>query len=82
MNILGGNFVILIYIFRPPKGSLSETRACKATIAVCKEMLELCEVINQNGEFLFTPEEKPDDFRKVISFGELFSVRKNIASIE
>ncbi|XP_044750925.1 actin-binding Rho-activating protein-like isoform X1 [Coccinella septempunctata] len=59
---------------KPPKGSLSESRAYKATIAVCKEMLELCEVINENGEHLFTPEEKPDDPRKVISFGELFSI--------
>lgn len=59
---------------KPVKGSLSETRAFKATIQVCKEMLELCEVINENGEPLFTPEEKADDPRKVISFGELFMI--------
>lgn len=39
-------------------------------------MLELCEVINQNGERLFSEEEKPEDPRKVISFGELFHVSK------
>ncbi|KAK9869743.1 hypothetical protein WA026_003479 [Henosepilachna vigintioctopunctata] len=59
---------------KPPKGSLSESRAFKATIAVCKEMLELCEVINDSAEFLFTPEEKANDPRKVISFGELFTI--------
>lgn len=37
-------------------------------------MLELCEVINQCGEPLFTPEEKVNDPRIVISFGELFGV--------
>lgn len=59
---------------RPPKGSQSECRANKATIHVCKEMLELCEVINQNGERLFSEKEKPEDPRKVISFGELFHI--------
>ncbi|CAH1117451.1 unnamed protein product [Phaedon cochleariae] len=59
---------------KPPKGSLSEERAFKATIHVSREMMELCEIINQCGERLFTPEEKPDDPRKVISFGELFSI--------
>ncbi|XP_023019060.2 actin-binding Rho-activating protein isoform X1 [Leptinotarsa decemlineata] len=59
---------------KPPKGSLSEIRAFKATIHVSREMLELCEVINQCGERLFTHEEKPDDPRIVISFGELFSI--------
>ncbi|KAL3282369.1 hypothetical protein HHI36_005555 [Cryptolaemus montrouzieri] len=59
---------------KPPKGSLSESRAFKATIEVCKEMLELCEIISESGEFLFTPEEKADDPRKVISFGELFTI--------
>lgn len=74
---------ICFYNFRPPKGSQSECRANKATIHVCKEMLELCEVINQNGERLFSEKEKPEDPRKVISFGELFHVStrlKNDAS--
>ncbi|KAJ8952479.1 hypothetical protein NQ318_003274 [Aromia moschata] len=64
---------------RPPKGSLSEIRALKATIQVSREMLELCEIINQCGEFLFTPEEKADDPRKVISFGDLFAIYTGIS---
>nr|CAH7724237.1 unnamed protein product [Callosobruchus chinensis] len=59
---------------KPPKGSLSELRAFKATIHVSKEMMELCDVINQFGERLFSENEKPNDPRIVISFGELFSI--------
>ncbi|VEN50083.1 unnamed protein product [Callosobruchus maculatus] len=59
---------------QPPKGSLSELRAFKATIHVSKEMMELCDVINQFGERLFSENEKPNDPRIVISFGELFSI--------
>ncbi|KAJ8976219.1 hypothetical protein NQ317_008102 [Molorchus minor] len=64
---------------RPPKGSLSEVRALRATIQVSKEMMELCEIINQCGQMLFTPEEKPNDSRKVISFGELFAIYTGIS---
>lgn len=63
-----------LFCFRPAKGSLSESRGFKATISVCKEMLQLCEIINQHGEPLFTKKEKQNDPRKVISFGELFYV--------
>ncbi|XP_019865080.1 actin-binding Rho-activating protein [Aethina tumida] len=65
---------------KPAKGSLSETRAFKATIAVSREMLELCDVINQCGEPLFTEEEVrknptlANDPRIVISFGNLFAI--------
>ncbi|XP_044266582.1 actin-binding Rho-activating protein-like isoform X1 [Tribolium madens] len=59
---------------RPARGSLSEARGFKATAQVCREILELCEIIHEQGEPLFTPEEKPDDPRIVISFGELFSL--------
>ncbi|RZB38983.1 actin-binding Rho-activating protein [Asbolus verrucosus] len=59
---------------RPVKGSLSEARGFKASQQVCKEMLELCEIINKQGEPLFSPEEKPDDSRVVISFGDLFNI--------
>lgn len=62
------------YVFRPIKGSLSESRGFIATQHVCREMLELCEIINQYGEFLFSPSEKQNDPRKVISFGALFNV--------
>ncbi|XP_050302677.1 actin-binding Rho-activating protein-like [Anthonomus grandis grandis] len=64
---------------RPAKGSLSEQRSFKATIQVCKEMLQLCEVINQCGEPLFEPHEKQDDPRKVISFGNLFTIYTGIS---
>lgn len=37
-------------------------------------MLQLCDVINQCGERLYSVEEKPNDPRIAISFGELFSV--------
>lgn len=59
---------------KPPKGSLSEIRSLKATIHVSREMLELCQVIDQCGERLFSVEEKPNDPRKVISFGDLFAI--------
>ncbi|ENN73012.1 actin-binding Rho-activating protein [Dendroctonus ponderosae] len=64
---------------KPPKGSLSEQRSFKATIQVCKEMLQLCEIINQCGEPLYEPHEKKDDPRKVISFGNLFSIYTGIS---
>jgi len=64
---------------RPAKGSLSEQRSFKATIQVCKEMLQLCEVINQCGEPLFDQKEKQNDPRKVISFGNLFSIYTGIS---
>jgi hypothetical protein len=59
---------------RPAKGSLSEARGFKASQQASKEMLELCDIIHQQGEPLFSPEEKPNDPRVVISFGELFSI--------
>lgn len=64
---------------RPPKGSLSEQRSFKATIQVCREMLQLCEVIQQCGEPLFLPHEKQNDNRTVISFGNLFSIYTGIS---
>lgn len=59
---------------KPPKGSLSELRAVKASIHVNREILQLCEVIHQTGERLFSENEKPNDPRIAISFGELFTV--------
>lgn len=64
---------------RPAKGSLSEQRSFRATIQVCKEMLQLCQVINQCGEPLFETHEKKDDPRIVISFGNLFSIYAGIS---
>lgn len=62
------------FLFRPAKGSKSEARSFKASQLVFREMLELCEIIDQQGEPLFTPKEKENDLRKVISFGDLFYV--------
>lgn len=59
---------------RPPKGSLSELRAVRASIQVNREMLQLCQVIHKSGERLFSKQEKPNDPRIAISFGELFIV--------
>ncbi|KAF5282766.1 hypothetical protein FQR65_LT02763 [Abscondita terminalis] len=59
---------------RPQKGSKSEIRGFKANLDILKEILQLCEVLDQFSEPLFTPEEKKNDPRKVISFGELFTI--------
>lgn len=56
--------------FRPISGSLTEARGQKANIHVCKEMLELCHVINSEGY----PQSKQHPELKVILFGELFNV--------
>lgn len=66
---------------KPPKGSLSELRAVKASIHVNREILQLCEVIDQCGERLFSEQEKPDDPRIAISFGELFTVSISHSSV-
>ncbi|KAK5645983.1 hypothetical protein RI129_004447 [Pyrocoelia pectoralis] len=65
---------------RPVKGSKSEIRGFKASLEISKEMLQLCEIINHHAEPLFTPKEKQNDPRKVISFGELFSIYTTISS--
>lgn len=54
------------------KGSRSEGRGLRATALVTKEILELCEIINDYGEPCIVGEENIPC--KVISFGELFSV--------
>lgn len=62
---------------RPEKGSQSECRALIASLEIYKEMTELCNIIDQCGERLFTEEEKPNDPRKAIAFGTLFNVITN-----
>ncbi|XP_044738841.1 actin-binding Rho-activating protein isoform X2 [Chrysoperla carnea] len=54
---------------RPAKGSLSEKRGVKATIHVCKEMLELCQIIDEYGAQF-----NEDGTQKIIYFGELFNI--------
>lgn len=55
---------------RPIAGSLTEARGQKASIHVCREMLELCQLINSEG----FPQSEETPQLKVILFGELFNV--------
>lgn len=59
---------------RPKAGSLTEYRGKKANIQVYQEMLELCTVINDEGESV--SKKTPD--LKVIPFGELFNIYTHI----
>ncbi|GJQ75215.1 hypothetical protein Trydic_g22053 [Trypoxylus dichotomus] len=60
---------------RPVKGSLTESRGCRASALVYKEMLQLCEIIHDYGETI-----SEDDPRKVICFGDLFSMYNTISN--
>lgn len=68
--------IICIFLcdFRPIEGSKTDLRGKKAMAHVAKEILELCEIIDQCGHELPMVEDK-----KYISFGELFNV-KSIAN--
>ncbi|XP_026461466.1 actin-binding Rho-activating protein-like [Ctenocephalides felis] len=58
---------------RPAAGSLSEARSAKASLHICREMLELCTIINDNGIAL--GENHPHaPGGSVILFGELFNI--------
>ncbi|XP_014210811.1 actin-binding Rho-activating protein isoform X2 [Copidosoma floridanum] len=58
---------------RPAAGSLSDIRGRKASAHVFKEMIELCDVIHQNG----TPcRDQPDIMG--ITFGDLFNIYVHI----
>lgn len=59
---------------KPLAGSLTEMRGQKANIHVCKEMLELCQVINSEG---FPDQENPD--LRIIFFGDLFNIYNYIS---
>lgn len=62
------------FIFRPAAGSLSDIRGRKANAHIFKEMLELCEIIHQNG----TPcRDQPDIMG--IRFGDLFNIYVHIS---
>ncbi|KAK9721452.1 Costars [Popillia japonica] len=60
---------------RPAKGSKSETRGFRASALVYKEMLQLCEIIHDYGG----PSSEGDP-RRVICFGELFSMYNTISN--
>ncbi|CAJ0599429.1 unnamed protein product [Cylicocyclus nassatus] len=51
---------------RPPPGSKTEARGIKAGIHICREILYLCELIDQNAEG-----EEP---HRWIKFGKLFNI--------
>lgn len=52
---------------RPEKGTKTEYRGLVASLQVYKELLELCDIIDEFGQF-------GKDSRKFIEFGELFDV--------
>ncbi|TDG41863.1 hypothetical protein AWZ03_011714 [Drosophila navojoa] len=59
----------------PPAGSLSERRAVQAQILSLQEILQLCELINENGE-----RQSADEAAEVsIMFGVLFEMYDHIS---
>lgn len=58
---------------RPKPGSLTEFRGMKANIQVFQEMIDLCAIIQQEGN----PVKGEPDLRE-ISFGKLFHIYVNI----
>uniref|UniRef100_A0A182QGV7 Costars domain-containing protein n=1 Tax=Anopheles farauti TaxID=69004 RepID=A0A182QGV7_9DIPT len=59
---------------KPKAGSLTEYRGKKANIQVYQEMLELCQVIDCDGQ----PVSKKNPDIKMIYFGELFNIYTHI----
>uniref|UniRef100_A0A182NQD6 Costars domain-containing protein n=1 Tax=Anopheles dirus TaxID=7168 RepID=A0A182NQD6_9DIPT len=59
---------------KPKAGSLTEYRGKKANIQVYQEMLELCQVIDCDGQ----PVSKKNPEIKMIYFGELFNIYTHI----
>lgn len=59
---------------KPKAGSLTEYRGKKANIQVYQEMLELCQVIDVDGQ----PVSKKNPDIKMIYFGELFNIYTHI----
>uniref|UniRef100_A0A182IQA8 Uncharacterized protein n=2 Tax=Anopheles atroparvus TaxID=41427 RepID=A0A182IQA8_ANOAO len=59
---------------KPKAGSLTEYRGKKANIQVYQEMLELCQVIDVDGQ----PVSKKNPDMKMIYFGELFNIYTHI----
>jgi hypothetical protein len=67
--LLHKNDLQFFLIHRPKAGSLTEFRGKKANVQIYKEMLELCQIIHENGH----PVES-DPQRSEITFGELFDI--------
>ncbi|GLG99700.1 Actin-binding Rho-activating protein, partial [Gryllus bimaculatus] len=57
---------------RPVAGSKTDIRGKRAHSHITKEILELCEIINENGEQI--------EGQVVISFGELFNIYTHISN--
>ncbi|GAB1859126.1 Actin-binding Rho-activating protein-like isoform X2 [Camponotus japonicus] len=60
---------------RPEAGSLSDLRGRKANAHILKEILELCEIISQEGTACL---DQPDVIG--ITFGDIFNIYTNISS--
>lgn len=60
---------------KPKEGSLTEARGQRANLHVYKEMLDLCEVINESG----MPRAPDEPDMKFIFFGELFNIYTHIS---
>uniref|UniRef100_A0A1I8BVB9 Costars domain-containing protein n=1 Tax=Meloidogyne hapla TaxID=6305 RepID=A0A1I8BVB9_MELHA len=56
---------------KPPPGSLTEMRAKKAAKHIAKEMLQLCEIIEEYGNKI--------NGEKIITFGHLFNIYEYIS---
>ncbi|KAH8235172.1 hypothetical protein KR032_009630, partial [Drosophila birchii] len=59
---------------KPPAGSLSEQRALQANVWALEQMLQLCEVIENNGE----PDPVDQRLRR-LEFGHLFNLYNDIS---
>lgn len=68
-------------------GSKTEQRGRKAHSHVCREILELCQIISDMGHYQAKYREKDDDDEEqpadpdapvIVRFGDLFQVRKRL----
>lgn len=67
------SFLYFNLFHRPAAGSLSDIRGRKAGVHILKEILELCDVINQNGS---PCRDHPEIM--AITFGDLFNLYVHI----
>lgn len=66
-------FFFFVLVLRPVVGSKTEARGLKAHAHVFKEILELCEIINAEGNIRFIDDDGEE--RIGILFGDLFRVK-------
>lgn len=67
---------------RPLAGSKTEARGRKAHTHICREILELCEIIYDMGQYQIKYRDEDEDENKtaedstiIVRFGDLFQVR-------